>query len=96
MDCRLEPAFSFFMECWTTLTESNLPRVLFILDAYGILEPGKFVVIAYGDKGRVVALSKGGLAKIVDNFDEFNRVVIKFECNRELAKLLGVRILATT
>jgi len=77
------------MECWTTLTESNLPRVLFILDAYGVLEPGKFVVTAYG-RERVVALSKGGLAKIIENLDRFDKVVIRFECDKELAKLLGL------
>jgi len=80
------------MECWTTLTENNLQRVLFILDAYGVLRVGKFVVVAYGDREKVAVLSKDSLDKVIKNFDKFNKVIIRFDCDEELAELLDLHM----
>jgi len=81
------------MECRKLLTNDNLTHVLFTLDAYGALEVGSFVAVGYSNRGRFVAATRRGLARIVDNFGDFERVEIMFECDEELARALGAQVL---
>jgi len=81
------------MECRKVLTEDNATLTLFVLDAHGILEPGNFVLIAYSNSQRAVALTKGGISRILSMFDYFDKVEIKFKCDVELADILGAQVL---
>jgi len=81
------------MECRKVLTEDNTPYILFMLDTYGVLELGKFVLIAYSNGRKTVALTKGGVSRIMSVFDHFDRVEIKFECDKKLAGALGAQVL---
>jgi len=82
------------MECRKILTADNITYILFVLDAYNVLRPGRFILIAYS-KQRFVALTKEGIEKLMKNFDKFERVEIKFRCNKELAKVLSAQVLYT-
>jgi len=81
------------MECRKVLTENNATYVLFMLDAYGILRPGWFVLIAYSGGQRFVALTREGVEKLLKKFDRFERVEVKFKCDEELASALGAQVL---
>jgi len=77
------------MECTAKLTHDNVQLVLFTLDAYGVLEPGKFILIARKEGERVAVLTSSAIDVILRQFDEFSEVKIVFECDKELAHLLG-------
>jgi len=83
------------MECRKILTADNITYILFVLDAYNALRPGRFILIAYNGRQRFVALTKEGIEKLMRNFDKFERTEIKFRCNKELAKVLGAQVLYT-
>jgi len=83
------------MECRKVLTRDNVTYVLFVLDAYNVLRPGHFILIAYNGRQRYVALTREGVEKLVRSFDKFERVEIKFRCNKELANVLSAQMLYT-
>jgi len=84
------------MECRKVVTARNITYLLFMLDAYDLLMPGKFVIVAYGCKQRMVVLTKSGINRLLRHIDEFEKVEVKFECDDELAKLVKAQILQYT
>lgn len=80
------------MECRKVVTSNNITHLLFVLDAYGLLVPGKFIIVAYG-KQRMVVLTKSGIDTLLEHINEFEKVEVKFECDDELAELVRAQIL---
>jgi len=81
------------MECRKVLTNDNVDYVLFTLDAYGALEVGKFVLRGHTGGVKLVALTREGVERVVDKFDDFEAVDILFECDEELANAVKAQIL---
>jgi len=81
------------MECRKVVTADNITYLLFVLDAYDVLQPGKFVVVAYGNGQRMAVLTKSGINRLLKHIDEFEKVEVKFECDDELAKLVKAQVL---
>jgi len=84
------------MECRKVLTSDNVGYVLFTLDAYGVLEAGKFVLRGYAGGIKLMALTREGVEKLIDKFDDFETVDILFECDEELANAVKAQVLTST
>jgi len=79
------------MECREVVADDeDLARILFVLDAYGALEAGRFVAVGVsGGREELAVVGRGGLGALLECFRSFDYVRFTFECSGELAELVG-------